>query len=148
MDIVKRRRNNYQKQPWFRDSWNTSVIKYYILCLHIFEDEYKSEIKIRFWFNPILYYVKSLSKICVTSKVLIIVQKHWLKLILKSIPKSIPNFQKFENEKNCPEIMLLGWSSMWLLTVSIIVDDKNRKRALVLNHKEIINIGFKPLGNH
>ena len=48
----------------------------------------------------------------------------------KLVPMSISKFQKFENEKNCPEITLFCFSSLWFLTVSIAMDDKIRNAPL------------------
>ena len=48
----------------------------------------------------------------------------------KLIPKSISKFQKFENEKNCPEITLFWFSSLRFLSVSIAMDDKTQNTLL------------------
>ena len=61
------------------------------------------------------------------SKVLITVQKHLLKLILKSVC-NFPKVSKF-CEKNCfPKSCLLRFSSPWHLTVSYVRHDKREMR--------------------
>ena len=47
----------------------------------------------------------------------------------KSLFLNFQKFKKFENEKNCPEIMLFYFSSLQLLTVSKAVDVKIRKTS-------------------
>ena len=48
----------------------------------------------------------------------------------KLIPKSISKFQKFKNEKNCPEITLFWFFSLQFLTFSIAMDDKIQNTLL------------------
>ena len=74
-------------------------------------------------FKSLLQCFKILAKRRVTPKVLIIYQKHLFTLMPKSFSK-IKRFEKFENAKNCPNIMLFCFCNR----------RQYPKRALVLNH--------------
>ena len=87
----------------------------------------------------LFYSVSKFLKNSATLKVLITVRKYLCKLIVKSIPK-FPWVSKIWKWKN------LYLNYVFLCLFHLILDSfentwwQNPKRALVLNHKEIINI--------
>ena len=58
---------------------------------------------------------------------------------------NLQNIENFRIEKTFPKIMIFCFFSVWLLTVSKAIHEKNPKRALVLNRYEIINVSKEKL---